>query len=246
MRHEFKNTDALGIPFLWVNAEHADTLEQKNIQYSDYLQVAERNVRQVLQKTGPRFIGVQETQKLMNWLEAVLPELSKELQRVVSISMFSEVLQRLAIEGVSIRGFRTIAETLVEHGQTERDIGMLTDYVRISLREQICHEHSENNALNAYLLTPESEDVFRNSVRQTTRGGFLALDPDTRRKFIDSLENLVGESLKEGIKPVLLVAQDIRRYVWGMLKDEKFALPVLSYSEVTSTMQVKPLDCIEL
>lgn len=243
---EYRNSDAMGLPLLWVNVEHTAALDQKNIPYADYLQVAEMNVRQVLQKTGPRFIGVQETQKLMNWLETVLPELSKELQRVVSISMFSEVLQRLAIEGVSIRGFRTIAETLVEHGQTERDIGMLTDYVRIALREQICHEFSENNALSAFLLTPQSEDIFRNSVRQTTRGGFLAVDPDTRKKFIDSIETLVGESVKEGIKPVLLVAQDIRRYVWGMLKDEKFSLPVMSYSEVTATMQVKPLDCIEL
>lgn len=243
---EYKNHDAQGSALLWVNAEHAERFQDKNIEHYNYLQIAEKNIRYVFQKTGPRFIGVQETQKLMAWLDAVLPELSKELQRVVSISMFSEVLQRLAIEGVSIRGFRTIAETLVEYGQTERDVGMLTDYVRIALREQICHEFSERNSLSVYLLSPDSEDLLRNSVRQTTRGGFLALDPDTRGKFIESVENLVRESITEGIKPVLLVAQDIRRYIWGMIKDEKFSIPVMSYSEVTPTIHVKPLDRIEL
>jgi type III secretion protein V len=125
-------------------------------------------------------------------------------------------------------------------------VGMLTDYVRIALREQICHEFSDKNSLSVYLLSPDSEDLLRNSVRQTTRGGFLALDPDTRGKFIESVETLVRDSIAEGIKPVLLVAQDIRRYIWGMIKDEKFSIPVMSYSEVTPAIHVKPVDRIEL
>ena len=241
-----RNKDANSNRLIWVESKYAETLRDRNIPTADYLNVAKLNIKQVLQKTGPRFIGVQETQKLVGWLQKELPELGKELERVISTSMFSEILQRLAAEGVSIRGFRVIAETLVEHAQTERDVGMLTDFVRIALKEQICHELTPKGALHAILLTPNSEDTLRNSIRQTTRGGFLALDPDTTKNLLDNFERLQKVSIKDGEHPVILVAQDIRRFVWGLIKDEKIFMPVMSYSEVTPNVRVKPLEVIDL
>ena len=241
-----RNTDANNNRLIWVESKYAETLRDRQIATADYLAVAQLNIKQVLEKTGSRFIGVQETQKLIGWLHNELPELGKELERVISTSMFSEILQRLAAESVSIRGFRVIAETLVEHAQTERDVGMLTDFVRVALKEQICHELTVKGALHAILLTPNSEDTLRNSIRQTTRGGFLALDPNTTRRLLDDFERLQKLSLKDGEHPVILVAQDIRRFVWGLIKDEKVFMPVMSYSEVTPNVRVNPLEVIDI
>ncbi|TQV84076.1 EscV/YscV/HrcV family type III secretion system export apparatus protein [Exilibacterium tricleocarpae] len=242
----YRNVDANGVPLIWVDAKYREMLTDRSIYAADYLTAAQINIRQVFQKTGPRFIGVQETQKLIGWLQKELPELAKELERVVSISMLSEILQRLAAEGVSIRCFRVIAETLVEHAQAERDPGTLTDLVRIALKNQICHEFSKNETLNALLFTPQTEDMLRNSIRQTTRGGFFALDPDTTKSLLNDFERIQEASLKEGDRPIILAAADIRRYVWELIKDEKFSLPVLSYSEVTTSFRVKPIEIINL
>ncbi|VUD40243.1 Invasion protein InvA [Thalassocella blandensis] len=242
----FRNMDANGNRLIWLEPKYAETMADRGFHAVDHLDVAQLNIKQVLQKTGPRFIGVQETQKLVGWLQKELPELGKELERVISTSMFSEILQRLAAESVSIRGFRVIAETLVEHAQTERDVGMLTEFVRIALKEQICHELTSKGNLQAILFTPNSEDLLRNSIRQTTRGGFLALDPNTTKNLLDDLERLQKLSAKDGEHPVILVAQDIRRFVWGLIKDEKIFMPVMSYSEVTSNVRVKPLEVIDL
>ncbi len=243
---KFKNKDALGSQLIWVEEKHIQMLKEKRVPFGNFLTAAEINVRQVYQRTGPRFIGIQETQKLLEWLERELPELCKELQRVVPTSMMAEVLQRLAIEGISIRDLRVIAEALVENGQTERDVGMLTDYVRVALKDQICHAFAQHDTLNAILMSPESEETLRNSVRQTTKGGFLALDPDATKNILEKIEELQKKCLTEGMHPMLLVAQDIRRFVFNLIKDEKFSIPVLSYAEVTATTRVKPVECIDL
>lgn len=246
IEERFRNKDAHGSQLIWVEEKYVQFLKDRRIPFGNFLTAAEINVRQVFQKTGPRFIGVQETQKLVDWLDRELPELCKELQRVIPTTMMSEVLQRLAMEGISIRDLRVIAETLVENGQTERDVGMLTDYVRVALKEQICHAFAHHETLNAILFSPNTEEVLRNAIRQTTKGGFLALDPDTTKKVLEKIEQLQNKSLRDGVRPMLLVAQDIRRFVWNLLKDEKYTVPVLSFAEVTATTRVKPVDCIDL
>ncbi|MFH4202234.1 FHIPEP family type III secretion protein, partial [Acinetobacter baumannii] len=74
-------------------------------------------------------------------LESEQPELAQEIQRVLTLTRFSAVLQRLASERVPLRAIRLIAETLIEHCQHERDTNVLTDYVRIALKSQIYHQY---------------------------------------------------------------------------------------------------------
>lgn len=85
------------------------------------------------------FIGVQEARYLMGAMEAHYAELVKELQRQLPISKITETLQRLVAEGVSIRDLRLIFGTLIEWAPREKDVLMLTEYVRIALRRHLLH-----------------------------------------------------------------------------------------------------------
>jgi type III secretion protein V len=45
---------------------------------------------------------------------------------------------------------------------------------------------------------------------------------------------------------VLLTSMDIRRYVRKMIEQELYDLPVISYQELTSDVNVQPLARVEL
>lgn len=56
-------------------------------------------MKKAMMLSGPQFLGIQESKSILSWLENNQPELVQELQRIMPISRFSAVLQRLASEG---------------------------------------------------------------------------------------------------------------------------------------------------
>src|SRR5581483_4482559 len=79
------------------------------------------------------FIGMQETHELLARAGIELPDLTAEVQKAVPLQRIADVLRRLAQEGVSIRYLREICESLIVWGAREKDIVMLTEYVRVDL-----------------------------------------------------------------------------------------------------------------
>ncbi|ADZ90354.1 type III secretion system export apparatus subunit SctV [Marinomonas mediterranea] len=194
--------------------------------------------------TGPQFIGLQEAKTFVSWIEMEQPELAQELQRIVPTSRFASVLKRLAAESVPLRAIRPIAEALIEHGQYERDTGALTDFVRISLKAQICHQYTSDQGMHVWLLTPEAEETLRDSLRQTQTESFFALSREANQSLVEQLRDAFP-ILATPI-PVLLVAQDLRRILRNLLQDEFNHIPVLSFTELQSTSHVNVLGHISL
>jgi type III secretion protein V len=138
-------------------------------------------------------------------------------------------------------------EALIEWGQKEKDSVMLTEYVRVALKRHISYRHSAGlNVLPAYLLAPAVEDTVRNAVRQTSGGSYLALDPATSRQLLENIKTTVGDLTRSMHKPVLLTSMDIRRYLRKMIEQDLYELPVLSYQELTSEVNIQPLARVEL
>ncbi|GLH46877.1 type III secretion system export apparatus subunit SctV [Pseudomonas lactis] len=194
--------------------------------------------------SGPQFLGIQESKAILSWLENNQPELVQELQRIMPISRFSAVLQRLASEGVPLRAVRLIIESLIEYGQHEREPEALADYARIALKSQIYHQYSEADGLHAWLLSPQTESVLREALRQTQTGVFFALDNDNSAALINLLNQAFSARAK--IKSVLLVAQDLRSPLRTLLLEEFNHVPVLSFAELGSNSKVKVLGRFDL
>lgn len=194
--------------------------------------------------TGPQFLGLQESKSILSWLEAGQPELVQELQRTMPLARFAAVLQRLAGEGVPLRAVRLIAESLIEHGQHERDVGALTDYARIALKSQIYHQYRDAEGLHVWLLTPETETLLRDALRQTQTETFFALESGHTRSLVLQLRE--GFPLRARRVAVLLVAQDLRAPLRDLLRDEFNHVPVLAFSELHSSAQVNVLGRFDL
>ncbi|NWD43725.1 type III secretion system export apparatus subunit SctV [Pseudomonas yamanorum] len=205
--------------------------------------IIERMTRAML-LSGPQFLGIQESKSILSWLEFNQPELVQELQRIMPLSRFSAVLQRLASEGVPLRAVRLIVEALIEYGQHEREPDALADYARIALKSQIFHQYSEADGLHAWLLSPHSENVLRDALRQTQTGVFFSLDNDSSAVLVSLLKQAFAVRAKS--KSVLLVAQDLRSPLRTLLLEEFNHVPVLSFAELGSSSKVKVLGRFDL
>lgn len=194
--------------------------------------------------SGPRFLGIQESKAILSWLEQNQPELVQELQRIMPLSRFSSVLQRLASEGVPLRAVRLIVESLIEYGQHEREPEALADYARIALKAQIFHQYSQPDGLHAWLLSPQTENILREALRQTQTGVFFALDNDSSASLVNLLNQAFSQRSKT--KSVMLVAQDLRSPLRTLLLDEFNHVPVLSFAELGSTSKVRVLGRFDL
>ena len=227
----------------WLDPDDPLLLAPQTEYFSAQSLIIERMKRAML-LSGPRFLGIQESKSILSWLEHNQPELVQELQRIMPLSRFSSVLQRLAGEGVPLRAVRLIVESLIEYGQHEREPDALADYARIALKAQIYHQYSEADGLHAWLLSPQTENILREALRQTQSGVFFALDDDNSAALVALLNQAFV--LRPKTKSVLLVAQDLRSPLRALLLDEFNHVPVMSFAELGSHSKVKVLGRFDL
>ena len=236
-----------GLDSLWVKEALKPKLEEQSIQYMDSSRIMTFHLSHVLKKYSEDFIGIQETRYLLEKMEGSFGELIKEAQRLLPVNKITEIFQRLVAEDISIRNLRNILQSLVVWGHKEKEVIQLTEYVRSSLKRYISYKYSNGrNTLPVYLLDQEVEDTIRNGIRQTSAGSYLALDPMTTSKFVESTKKAVGKISHLEHKPVLITAMDIRRYVRKLIEQELYELAVLSHQELTEEIIVQPLGRITL
>ena len=180
-------------------------------------------------------------------MEKEAPELVKEVQRVLPLQKITDVLQRLVQEGISVRDLKRITQTLIEWGQKEKDSVLLVEYVRAALSRYISYKFSGGqNIVAAYLLDPSLEEKIRKSVRQTSGGSYLAMDPATVRAILAVVKRTIGDLAKIPQKPVVIVSVDIRRYFRKMIEKDYYELPVLSFQELSAEINIQPLGRLKL
>lgn len=235
------------MPTLWVEDRHAERLRDASISFLEPHRILTFHLAYVMKRYAEDFIGIQETYNLFERLKQTFPDLIKESQRVLPINHTTDVFKRLVGEDISIRNVRLILESLVEWGQQEKDIVVLTEYVRGDLKRHISYKYSsDQNLLSAYLLEEDVEETVRGGIRQTSSGNYLALDPSVTRRLVSQTKALVGDISRLEHKPVVVTAMDIRRYVRKMLEIELYDLAVLSFQELTQEVTVQPLGKISL
>lgn len=241
----------VGEPFLpnvesvWVSNSFQDSLERAGISCMPSAKILAYHLSLILSRHASNFLGMQETKYLLDRMEERSPDLVREATRLLPVQRIAEIFQRLVQEQISIRDLRTILETLIEWAPKEKDTVMLTEYVRGGLKRQICYMYSKgHNMLPAILLDPQVEEIVRKAIRQTSAGAFLALDPDSSKRFLDSLRTVFAKVKSGKQKPVLLASMDIRRYVRRLIEGEFYELPVVAYQEITPEISVQPIERI--
>ena len=240
-----------GLPFLpsekawWVSESEAYKLKEFGISYLEKEKVISLNLSLVLARHASDFIGLQETKFLLDKMEERAPDLVHEATRLLTLQKIAELFKRLVQEQISIRDLRAILESIIAWAPKEKDLIMLCEYIRTSLSRQISYKYcAGQNILPAVLLEPNVEEVIRKSIRQTSAGSFLALDPQSSKSILADAKRALGN--RKGKNVVIIASIDIRRYVRRLIESEFFDVAVLDYQELTPEISVQPVDRIRI
>ena len=228
----------------WIAAADLPRAKQAGVPALGIEEVVIRHLIHLVRRYGYEFIGIQETQVLIDGLERTHPALVREVvPKLVSPVLLTDVLKRLAEEQVSLRGLREILGALAEWAPVERDPVALTEHVRSALRRQITSKYAgPSGSLPVYLLDPMIEETIRESIHKTQTGSYLALEPALSRDILAA----VGRTISGGQLAVILTSAEIRRYVRRLVESEYPQLAVLSYQELSPETQLQPLGRIKV
>ncbi|MBS7458771.1 type III secretion system export apparatus subunit SctV [Coralloluteibacterium stylophorae] len=201
------------------------------------LQALVAHARIALRRRMGGFIGIQETANLFGRMSRDYADLVKEMLRVVAPQRVADVLRRLSEEGVPIRNLRDVFEAITEVGGREKDVVMLTEYVRVALKREIAERYAdEERTLHVVLIHPELEDRLRQSVRVAGGATQLAISPELAARLGAELRAQLARSA--GAAPALLCSLDVRRHLRKLIEIDFFDVPVLSYQELAPDLRI--------
>src|SRR5450432_4070650 len=195
----------------------------------------------VLQNRAVDFLGIAETQGLLDELEQIAPATVRQVvPKPVTVTLLADVLRRLAEERVNIRDLRAILEALALVGSTERDSLNLAEFVRSQLRRPLTHALTQGaRELSVVLLEPQIEEAVRSAVSRTPAGSFLTLAPAAARDIVSAVRRAVP---REGDAPLVVLTQpDIRRFVRKLLELDLREARVVSYAELLPEVAIRPV-----
>ncbi len=246
----FKGEDtrnpATGKAAAWIPRADSERARTAGLQVWDIQETLLLHLAHYLRKNARDFIGIQEVQALVSAQKQYYPTLVEEtVPKPISLQLLTDILRRLVEEQVSIRDFKTILQTLCEWGRIEHDVVVLTERARAGLKRKICYQITQGRPLLfVYQLDPEIEEMFRNSIRQSAGGAYLAMDPAMSREVLEAARAHIGELPAGAQPPVIVTDGEIRRFVRKLLE---FAIPdvsVLSYDQLTPQISLQPLGVI--
>jgi flagellar biosynthesis component FlhA len=163
-------------------------------------------------------LGVEECKMLLSRTEGVR-KLSDDLfsENQISYSEFTELLRRLAREGVSIRDVRLIIGGVLEfislHPQPEDRqewLGNLHSHLRKVLARTIVHSSmGPGDRMRAFLLSGEIEDEFRAASRLWDGNRSRPpLEPEFEVQLRESASQIFGPVIERGALPVVVLCPD--------------------------------------
>lgn len=196
----------------------------------------------VLRQHGYVFVGIQETQALLEGLRRTHPHLVREVvPQLVSPVLLADILQRLAREGISLRHLVEILEALAKRASSEPDAAALAEDIRRALRRHITYKFSNpDGSVAVFFLDSMIEETIREAIRKTATGAHLALEPELSNDIVRAVKNAVADVAS----PVLVTTGDIRRHLRDLLEAEQPQVAVLAYQELTPEAKLLTLGRI--
>ncbi|HEX3777215.1 MAG TPA: flagellar biosynthesis protein FlhA [Polyangiaceae bacterium] len=195
----------------------------------------------VLQNRSVDFLGIAETQALLDELEQIAPATVRQVvPKPITVTLLADVLRRLAEERVNIRDLRAILEALALVGNTERDPLNLAEFVRSQLRRSLTHALTQGSReLSVILLEPQIEEAVRSAISRTPAGSFLTLAPAAARDIVAAVRRALPR--EHDAPPIVLTQPDIRRFVRKLLELDLREARVVSYAELLPEITLRPV-----
>ncbi|MEW9051245.1 MAG: flagellar biosynthesis protein FlhA [Neobacillus sp.] len=236
-----------GLPALWITEDRKDEAELFGYTVIDPSSIVSTHLSETIRKYAHEIVGREETTQLINHVKESQPSLIEELiPNVLSVGDVQKVLQKLLKENVSIRSLTSIFEALADYSVYTKNPDILTEYVRQALARQLTSQYVRNGVVHAIQVGAGIEKKLAESIQRTEQGDILTIDPESSNQMVHSFTQKIEQMGQLGIHPVILTSAGIRMYVRQMLERSFSDIPILSYNELESNVEVQSVGVVNL
>ncbi len=238
---------AYGIPGKWITSDKRDLAEIYGYTVIDPLSVIVTHLSETIRKHAHEILSRQDVNQLIETLKKNGSSTVEDvIPNMISFSNFQKVLGNLLKEGVPIRDMELIMETIASHVASARDIEVLTEYIRQSLKRTITRKWSEGGQIRVIVLDAEVEKVIINALKTTEQGTNFNLSPDLMQQIMMNLIDQI-KKVKDAVSiPVVLASPVVRIYFSKMVEQFSQNAVVLSYNELDAGVQIQAIGTVAL
>lgn len=206
------------------------------------------HLMRVLRRHAHEFVGIQQVKDRLNSLERECPDLVREVvPRMISTAKLTEVMRRLAEEGVPMRDLRLILEILAQARPESKNSVAVTEMVRMGLKRVITHLHlGEDGRLHCFGLDPLIEEKIEQAVQKDDDECYLNLSAQARDEIVAAIQSAYKSHNVPPRRVVLLTHQTVRRYLRKLMETALPDVSVLSYQELEPAVVIAQRDTISL
>ncbi|MCB1281969.1 MAG: FHIPEP family type III secretion protein, partial [Salinibacterium sp.] len=156
---------AFGLNALWIRPELRQRAETMNYTVVDATSVMATHLTELVKTHASELLTREEVNNLIEGLRARVPKLCEEaIPAIVKPADLQRVLHNLLRERVPIRDMETIVETLADWAPRSKDMDILTEYTRKSLRRTICEQYAVSDDGKARLVCVTLDPSFEDQV----------------------------------------------------------------------------------
>lgn len=234
------------LPAIWITESQRERAESLGYTVVDPPSIIATHLTEIIKRHLHELLTRQDVQKLIDNIKESNEALINELvPKLLTVGEIQKVLQNLLREQVSIRDLVTILETLADYAPTTRDIDVLTEYARQSLKRAISKKFfPEGETTSVITLDPKVEQEIMDSVKQTEHGAYLALDPEITKEIINSVQNEIQKLEELGKNPIIITSPIVRIYFKRLTQDYFKDLTVISYNEIDSDVELQSVGMV--
>lgn len=238
---------AFHLPAKWIDEREREKAEIYGYTVVDPPSIISTHLTEIIKRHAFELIGRQDVKMLLDNLRETHATLVDDVTpSLLSLGDVQKVLSNLLREGVSIRNFSNIMESLADYGQATKDTDMLTEYVRQSMYRSITKQFMPREEAKVLTLDPELEKTIMESLQTTETGTYMALDPNLSQRLVSSLGKEVEKVLSIGEQPIVVTAPVVRFYFKRFVEQISEEIVVLSYNEIDPKAKIQSIGMVSI
>lgn len=236
---------AFGLEAVWIPKEMSDQALGYGYTVVDSATVIATHLSQILSQHAASLLGQEEVQNMLDKLAKTQPKLVENLvPGVMSLGALCKVLCNLLNDGVPVRDFRTILQTLTEYAPKSQDPEVLTAACRIGLRRLIIQDIiGPSDVIPVITLSRDLELILHKSLQSGGADG-SGIEPGLAERMQKSLAEATSKQEMEGQPAILLTSGLLRTTLARFVKNSIPGLRVLSYQEIPDDKQIKIVSAV--
>lgn len=239
---------SFGLPAKWITESVKEEAEILGYTVVDPPSVVSTHLTEIIRNNAHDLLGRQETKQLIDHIRETYPILVDELTPTpLTVGEIQKVLSNLLKERVSIRNLPVIFETLADYSKMTSDIDVLTEYTRQSLAKQITTQFVGNShVLKVVTVSGKVEKMIADNIQQTDNGNYLSIDPNDSQTILESMAKEIERASLMEQTPIILCSPKVRMYLRQMTERYFPQVPILSYNELESSIEVQSVGVVNI